>query len=57
MQFFIQDKFKEWAELEGDKAAELLEQLSRWLAPENGMAQAEKYVQAPGENNGTMEGR
>lgn len=28
LQLFIQDKFKEWAELEGDKAAELLEQLA-----------------------------
>jgi len=28
LQFFIQDKFKEWAELEGDKAAGLLEDLA-----------------------------
>ncbi|MCB9554527.1 MAG: dynamin family protein [Deltaproteobacteria bacterium] len=28
LQFFIQDKFKEWAELEGDKVAELLEKLA-----------------------------
>ena len=28
LQFFIQDKFKEWAEAEGDKAAELLELLA-----------------------------
>jgi hypothetical protein len=28
LQHFIQDKFKEWAELEGDRAAELLEQLA-----------------------------
>jgi small GTP-binding protein len=28
LQFFIQDKFKEWAELEGDKIARMLEQLA-----------------------------
>jgi hypothetical protein len=28
LQFFIQDKFKEWLELEGDKAAEMLEHLA-----------------------------
>ncbi len=28
LQFFIQDKFKEWAEAEGDKTAELLEHLA-----------------------------
>jgi small GTP-binding protein len=28
LQFFIQDKFKEWSELEGDKIAEMLEQLA-----------------------------
>ncbi len=28
LQFFIQDKFKEWAEAEGDKVAELLEDLA-----------------------------
>jgi small GTP-binding protein len=28
LQFFIQDKFKEWAELEGDKSAGLLEDLA-----------------------------
>jgi small GTP-binding protein len=28
LQFFIQDKFKEWAELEGDKSSQLLEHLA-----------------------------
>ena len=38
LQFFIQDKFKEWAEAEGDKAAELLERL------------AEEIIQVTNEN-------
>ncbi len=38
LQFFIQDKFKEWAEAEGDKVAELLERL------------AEEIIQVTNEN-------
>lgn len=38
LQFYIQDKFKEWAELEGDKVAELLEHL------------AEEIIQVANEN-------
>ncbi|MCC6751595.1 MAG: dynamin family protein [Deltaproteobacteria bacterium] len=38
LQFFLQDKFKEWAEQEGDKAAELLEKL------------AEEIIQVTNEN-------